>query len=646
MFRRLSLAASLTLFALSAGVVRAEDPGRLAAAVAAADRGDWDQAEAMAGQAGPISADILEWKMLREHEASFALYADFVRRHPDWPGIKLLRKKGEGAITPGLSPDLVIDFFSAEPPQTGQGSLSLANAYLGRGDQTSAEAEAVRGWRSLPMSATEQDAYMAAFGPWLAKHHDGRMAAMLWAGSVDDARRMLPLVSAGTRAVAEARIALQTDDKGVTALIKAVPAKMAGSAGLAYDRFRWRIRKDSYADAADLMLERSTSVEGLGRPDLWADWRAKLARKEMREGDARRAYRLAARHFLKSGDDYADLEWLSGYIALRKLGDPALALKHFDRYASAVSGPISSGRAGYWRGRALDALGRKGEAQAAYAEGARFQTSFYGLLSAEKVGLPLSPAMAGGENFPEWKGAAFTGSSVFQAGRLLMAADERTLAARFFLQLSEGLGPEDIGRLAGMAVEANQPYVALTLAKAAADKGAIWPRAYFPLVGLDHLDLPVRPELTLAIARRESEFNPEATSSVGARGLMQVMPATGKMMAQKIGVAYDGGKLGADFDYNARLGSAYLKGLEDEFGTSPLLIATGYNAGPGRSRKWIDQLGDPRSKGVDPVDWVEHIPFKETQIYVMRVAESLPIYRARLTGQTGPLRFWEELKGQ
>ena len=84
----------------------------------------------------------------------------------------------------------------------------------------------------------------------------------------------------------------------------------------------------------------------------------------------------------------------------------------------------------------------------------------------------------------------------------------------------------------------------------------------------------------------------------------------------------------------------------DEFGNSPLLVAVGYNAGPGRSRRWMAELGDPRSDGVDPIDWIEAIPFRETQTYVMRVAESLPIYRARLSSQTGPLNFTEELRGR
>ncbi len=649
MIPRLILAAAFAAFTLCPAPwqpARASEAGVLAEALAAADQGDWDRALGLAGQGGGLGADILQWRHLREQPGAFAEYLDFLTRHPDWPGLTLLRKKGEAAITDGLSPDLVISFFAADLPQTGKGSLALARALMARGDGGAAVAEAVRGWRSVPMDAATEAAFLADYGTALADHHGGRMAAMLWAGLLDDARRMLPLVSEGTRAVAEARIALQEDGKGVDALIRAVPEKMKGSAGLAYDRFRWRIARDSYADAGSLMLERSDSAESLGDPSAWADWRRRLARKELREGSAARAYKMAARHRLTGGDDYQDLEWLAGYIALQGLGDADTALAHFDRFAAGAEGPISRARAGYWRGRAYEALGRTADAQAAYAEGARYQTAFYGLLSAEKVGLPLSPALAGGEAYPDWKAAAFASSSVFKAGRLLMAAGDRQLAARFFLQLAEGLSGEDIGALCGLALAADEPYIGLVLAKAAADKGVIWPSAYFPLVGLDHLSLPVPTELTLSIARRESEFNPAAASAAGALGLMQVMPETGKMMAAKVGVSFDRGKLSSDFDYSATLGSAYLQDLVDEFGTSPLLVATGYNAGPGRSRKWIGLFGDPRAQGVDPVDWVESIPFQETQTYVMRVAESLPIYRARLSGQAGQVGFTDLLKGR
>lgn len=647
MIRNALRAAPLALAILMPfGAARADDAAGFRAALAAADQRDWPTAVLHAQKAGPLAAAVTDWQRLRDGRGGFAEYVDFLARYPDWPGLPLLRQKGEAAIDADTSADAVIGYFAKAKPQTGMGSLALIAAYQARGMGQAAAEEAARAWRSLAMDAAEHDLFLARHGGVLKDHHDGRIAAMLRAGNLSDARRMLPLASAYTRAVAEARIALQADEKGIDALIAKLPEAAASSGGLAYDRFRWRIRKDLYDSAGELLLERSASAEALDDPAQWADWRRRLARKEMREGDASRAYRMAARHHLTAGADYADLEWLAGYIALRKLGDARTALAHFDRFAQAVNGPISLSRAGYWRGRAYEALEMAGEAQAAYAEGARYPTAFYGLLAAEKVGLPLSPAMTGAESYPDWRAQRFAQSTVLLAARELMAAGDQTLAARFLLHLAEGLSGEEIGALAGMAVEADEAYIALSLAKAAADKGVIWPAAYFPVPALSGLDLPVRPELALSIARRESEFNHTVISHAGARGLMQVMPGTAEMMARKIGVGYEKAKLTTDWQYNARLGAAYLDQLVAEFGNSPLLVATGYNAGPGRSRRWIEELGDPRAEGVDPIDWIEAIPFRETQTYVMRVAESLPIYRARLSGQTGSLRFTEELKGR
>lgn len=625
---------------------RADDAGAFRAALSRADAKDWPAAVAEARAAGPVAAAVIDWERLRDGKGEFDEYVAFLSRHPDWPGLALLRQKGEAVIAEDIPAATVVAYFADARPQTGTGSLALVAALRATGQDGAAREEAVRAWRSLALSEAEEALFLARHGDWLKDQHDGRIAAMLREGNAADVTRMLPLASAYTRAVAEARVALQTDAEGIDALIAALPAKAAGSSGLAYDRFRWRIRKDLYDSADEILLERSASAEALGDPEQWADWRRRLARKEMREGDPGRAYRMAAQHHLSRGEDYADLEWLSGYIALRKLGDAETALAHFDRLARAVSGPISLARAHYWRGRAFEALGRDGDAQAAYAEGARYPTAFYGLLSAEKVGLPLSPAMAGGKSYPDWRGMPFAQSTVFLAARELMAAGDETLAARFLLHLGEGLSGYEIGALAGMAMEAGEPYVALSLAKAAADKGVIWPSAYFPVPALSGLELPVRPELALAIARRESEFNAAVVSHAGARGLMQVMPGTAKLMAAKLGLSYEPGRLTTDWQYNARLGAAYLDDLVAEFGNSPLLVAAGYNAGPGRSRKWIAELGDPRAEGTDPVDWIEAIPFRETQTYVMRVAESLPVYRARLSGKTGPLSFTGELKGR
>jgi len=654
MFRRLAfgLAAALSLAAAVPAAAPAEDAAALKRALILADGTDWRDATEVARGAGPLSADIIEWMRLRAADGGGTArdYLDFLARNPDWPGLRLLRRMGEPTLA-GQPPETVIAYFAAEPPQTGTGALILIAALDAAGRGAEAEAEAVRAWRSLSLTREEQQAFLDRHGARLAAHHDGRVAAMLRAGLAEDARRMLPLASPGTRAVAEARIALQTSAKGIDALIAAVPEKMKGSPGLAYDRFRWRIRKDLYDTAGELLLERSASAESLGDPAQWSDWRRSLARREMRVGDPARAYRMAAQHHLgPDAADYADLEWLAGYIALRKLGDAQTALGHFRAVAAVADGPISRARAGYWEGRALEDLGRGEEARAAYARAAEHQAAFYGLLAAERIGRPFDGRLAGGETYPDWRGAAFTRSSVFRAAALLNETGPGPLAhqmmARFLLHLSEDLSAEDIGRLAGLAIEWDDAYLALVLAKAAADKGVIYPRAYYPFMGMHRLDLPVPNSLALAIARRESEFDTDVVSAAGARGLMQVMPGTAKMVSAQLGLPYDAGRLTSDPGYNATLGAAYLSGLIEEFGPSPVLVAAGYNAGPGRPRQWIRELGDPRRDEVDVVDWIEHIPFRETQNYVMRVAESWFIYRARLGEDMTGASFTAALKGR
>ena len=152
--------------------------------------------------------------------------------------------------------------------------------------------------------------------------------------------------------------------------------------------------------------------------------------------------------------------------------------------------------------------------------------------------------------------------------------------------------------------------------------------------------------MALSIARRESEFDPEARSPAGALGLMQMLPATAAEVAKDQGIKFSKAKLASDPAYNATLGAAYLKELVDQFGPSVALVASGYNAGPGRPRGWVDAFGDPRLASTDVVDWVEMIPFTETRTYVMRVVEGVVIYRAKLRGTAGPVNISDELTGR
>ncbi|MCB1357765.1 MAG: transglycosylase SLT domain-containing protein [Maritimibacter sp.] len=609
-------------------------------------QGQWDEALNAAGPPGSIGRDIVQWNRLRSSKGTFGETLDFLARRPDWPGLDLLRERSEKTIPDEAGAAAVLDFFLNDPPQTGAGTLRFARALWDTGAKQEAMAEAIRGWTAFSLDEEEEAQFMTDWPKTLAQHHWERMDMLLWRGLSDQARRQLARVDDAHKALANARIALRENEDGVDALISHVPAALADDPGLAYERFLWRARKGRNDSAIELLLERSGSAASLGDPERWADRRLDLARWAMREGKPKTAYALASQHRLTADSDARNaLEWLAGYVALRKLDDAGTALRHFQAFHESVETPISVSRAGYWQGRALEALGRTEEARAAYAKAGRHQTAFYGLLAAEKAGLTLDPALAGTETYPGYQQAAFWTNSNMQAARLSLAAGERYLARRFAVHLSESLDATGLGQLMQWAEDAGAPYLQLSLAKyAIVYHGRVYNRPYFPNPDIGSGNPGVPRALELSIARRESEFNPGVTSGVGAMGLMQLMPGTAKDMARRLEIAYEPGKLRDGFAYNTRLGSEYLAYLIEKFGQNPVLIAVGYNAGPGRVTQWIERYGDPRAPNVDIVDWIEAIPFEETQTYVMRVTESLPNYRARRTGETGPVRFTDELK--
>ena len=629
----------------AAAMPDSSDGDALAKALVAMRSGDWDRAEAaLAPVEEPGARIFLDWMKLRAGAGFWDDYTTFLAKHPDWPGLKRLRREGEAAIPANADPAAVLAYFEEEPPQTGAGVLHLARAYAATGRDGDAGAEVVRAWRSMELSKDDETGLLKEFGDLLKPHHEARLDMLLWRGKEASARRMLARVSAGWRKLAKARMALRKREAGVDTLIAAVPKELADTPGLAFERFYWRARKGRTDDAIALLRQRSVSREALGEPDEWSNRRRSLARQMMRAGKPALAYELASRHYLVTGSDYADLEWLSGFIALRQLNQPGLAVDHFERFRAHVETPISLGRAGYWLGRAYEALGEEEKAAAAYMLGAKYQTSFYGQLAAERAGIDPDAALAGNEPVADWKTASFAGSTVFETAQLLHFAGRSHLAEYFFTHLAEGLDRGEAAQLAERALELGEPHIALMLSKRAARRGIEVPKSYYPLTALTRQPVPVPMELALAIARRESEFDPAVVSPAGARGLMQLMPATARAMANKAGLQYSASRLTSDWKYNATLGTSYLAELMEEFGGSVVLVAAAYNAGPSRAYAWIELYGDPRSAGVDVVDWIEHIPFRETRNYVMRVMESLHVYRARLSGRTGPLRLTEDLK--
>ncbi|WP_108485278.1 lytic transglycosylase domain-containing protein [Oceaniglobus ichthyenteri] len=621
----------------------------MAQALAAIAVGSYTDAFAAADRAGPVARDIVEWHRLRAGQGTFDEALAFLNRNGDWPGLAYLKRKQEENLPLDARAPDVIAFFADTHPVTGRGVVALVNAFRAIGADGDAQAQAAMAWLDLSMTAEAEATLLWYYPTLLAPLHLARLDKMLWDDAESAAERMVELLDdPGQTALANARLALRNGRPGAAALVKAVPEALQDDPGLAFERFRAAQIDDRDAEATDIITRHSVDLAKLGRPEVWSRRRRALTRTLMRAGDFEDAYAVASSHRLEAGDDYdySDLEWLSGYISLRFLEDPARALTHFQKFRQSVASPISLGRAGYWEGRAHAALGDGEAAQNAYAFGAEYQTSFYGLLAAEQGNIAMQPELTGTQIYPDLATAPFARSSVLEAALLLQAAGARDLSERFLVHLAETLTEPELGTLADLALALGEPHMALMIAKEAATQGITLPRAYYPVVDLGLPDMPVPLELALTIARRESEFNPGVASGVGARGLMQLMPGTASDMARKLGIEYSRSRLFTDPTYNARLGTAYLAELIGRYGANVVLVSAGYNAGPGRPNRWMRERGDPRDPSVDVIDWIEMIPFDETRNYVMRVAESLPVYRARITGKTAPIELLKELQAR
>lgn len=622
----------------------AASPERVASIMEAADQKNWVQVRQL-GREGAVR-DLALWRILSAGEGGWADYRDFVARSGDWPNLSRIRAEGERAMPAGLPLAEIDAFLGGEGPATGMGALRRSEALRAAGRAAEADAQIVSAWRDLSMTAEETNEFRARHAALIRPHHRERAENLSWRGLTGEAQAIAPLAGRDYARLIEARALLRRRANGVDAAIAAVPGGLKADPGLTFERFLWRMRKGRYGDAEVLLREQSTSVAALGRPEEWANRRRSLARIAFRQGRIDTAYQLASRHFLTEGSDYADLEWLSGWLALRRMGDPQLALHHFTRFATAVGTPISFGRGYYWLGRAHEALGQRAQAEAAWREAARWQTSFYGQLAAEKVGAAPDPVLIA-EADGDIGRTRFAGRAVLEAARLLSDAGDRRRAHWFLVHLADiAESHDDFAGAAAFAMDLNRPDAAIRIAKKAASAGHVLNGHYYPLTPLSEFNKGVEPALAMAVARQESELNPEAVSHAGARGLMQLMPGTAKKVAKWVGEDYSHSRLTADWRYNATLGQTYLARRLDQFGGSVALAAAAYNAGAHRAEQWIASYGDPRNPAIDYVDWIETIPFRETRNYVQRVLEGLQVYRSRIAGRHVPFRIERDARGR
>jgi soluble lytic murein transglycosylase len=630
--------AALALAPLGQTVLSESDRGWFAQAHSAADRNDWAGARSYAANGtDPIGKRLIEWRYVLSETggATFQEIADFVYRNPNWPRRDALLSRAERAMPPEFSDPEVIAWYGARKPLTAEGQMRLGQALAATGRAGEGAALIRQAWVESNFTEAEETQILYRYGSLLTEaDHRARLDRFLATEGIVDAQRQLARVDEATRRVGQARLQLKLNPTLADSLVSSLDPSVGNDPRFVFDYARALRRFGRDEDAWTALLRLNPGSESLDPTRMWTE-RHIMARDALKARRYELAYDIVSKHGLKTGGGFADAEFLAGWIALRFLNRADVALTHFDALARGVSLPISRARAHYWTGRAYEALGRRAEAEAAYRRAASDSYTYYGQLAQTHVQSP--PLLTLTATLPDIAPvrAAFNIDERVRAMRVLADLGQLTQLRIFAMQLAnESENAGTLSLVADLMAGYGDRTSALRIAKLASYKDVVLQPHLAPIVNLPAPPngVNVEPALVLGLSRQESEFDEKAISSAGARGMMQLMPGTANRTARNYGIAYRQVNL-FDQNYNMRLGMAHLNDLLREWSGSYILTIASYNAGGGNVENWVRDFGDPRSSAVDPIDWVELIPFSETRNYVQRVLENTQVYRNRLAGR-------------
>ena len=578
---------------------------------------------------------VVKWIYLKDsnNQASFYDYVEFVNQNKDWPRINRLKYLAEHKIDfKYVSPNDVINFFTNYEPTSGYGLIRLGEAYLIKGDVSKGTPLIQKGFKNAYLDKDDIKYVAKKFQNILtSEDFIERAKYMAWEQEYWELNRTIPYLPKGYRELYNARFSLMTRSYGVDNAISKVPENFMSDAGLQFDRMKWRRKRGRYESALEIIDKYSSKPETLVKPELWMKEKLIIARKKIDQKKYQEAYDLFINHGIINDSSYlADAEWHAGWLALRFLNRPNDAIKHFKLMYDSVGYPISKSRGAFWLARSYDATKNQSEADKWYAIASNYNTTFYGQLAANKIN-QKTIQIKNDYKLNDQDFEKFLNNEVSRAIILLSELKQSSQAKDMLKSFGAEKSPIELRIFSGtLSQKINRLDYAIQIAKQASYEGINLLELNYPIIETPKIVSGkeiLNQSYILALIRQESEFDASANSYVGARGLMQIMPATGKLLSTRTGLKYSPERLTEDEFFNLQLGSFYLTDLYSNFGNNIYLALAAYNAGPHRVAKWIKRFGDPRKNEIDPLDFLEHIPFEETRNYVQRVMENINVYK-------------------
>ena len=605
-------------------------------AIAFMEKSNWKDAKKVAKKARAKSIyNFIEWRHLLTlgNKATFTEYKQFIEKFEDYPRLDRIKYLAEHKISlNNQTPDEIINWFQKYKPISGFGEMMLGESLIKNGNKEKGLKLVKKGFIRADLSKGDLIYFRKKFKKYLSKDDYIKRADYLaWENKYWDLKRMLRYLPKDFQSLYTARQLLMTRGYGVDAAIKKVPQKLKNDPGLNYDRLKWRRKKGRVDSSLEILLKIKNTKDYMIRPDKWWVERFILARSLIYKKRYETAYKLTSNHALSEGPEFAEAEWMSGWIALSFLNDPLLAKNHFIKFYNNVGYPISLSRGAYWLGRTFEKLKNYDESNKWYLEGSKYLTTYYGQLSHMKVkpneSYQLDSLMELDKSYIQ----EFYNKKLVATVYLLHELKK----SKYTKHILRYLANEDIDKgseilAAKLATDISRFDFAIQVSKIASYQKRFHNKYNYPIIStpskVGNRKIP-ESALILSIIRQESEFDISANSRVGAQGLMQLMPYTAKTVSKQAKLGYSKSKLTKSPEYNINLGSFYIAGLILEYdGSYPFAIAA-YNAGPKRVKYWKKLNKNPQKNQIDYVDWIELIKFKETRNYVQRVLENFNVYR-------------------